>query len=93
MIKRKKFTLWIYKRVFSTRLIDSPVVESSKTRCPGKGIFGNIFRGPMKKYLLVILLVFIFPLTIWGKTPTFVPQRTIALVFTSNVHGEVEPCG
>jgi len=47
----------------------------------------------MKKYLLVTLLALIFPATIWGKAPTFVPQETIALVFSSNVHGELEPCG
>jgi len=47
----------------------------------------------MKRYLLVILLAFIFPVTIWGKTPNVVPQGTIALVFSSNVHGEIEPCG
>ncbi len=47
----------------------------------------------MKKYLLVILLAFIFPGTVWGKTPTLVPQGAIALVFSSNVHGELEPCG
>jgi hypothetical protein len=47
----------------------------------------------MKKYLLIILLIFFFPVTIWGETPTFVPQRTIALVFSSTVHGELEPCG
>jgi hypothetical protein len=47
----------------------------------------------MKKYILVILLIFFFPVTIWGKTPASVPQGTIALVFSSNVHGELEPCG
>jgi len=47
----------------------------------------------MKKYFLVTLLVFIFPVTIWGKTPAFVPKETITLVFSSNVHGELEPCG
>jgi hypothetical protein len=47
----------------------------------------------MKKYFLVILLAFLFPVTIWGKTPTFVPQETVSLVFSSNVHGELEPCG
>jgi len=47
----------------------------------------------MKKYFLVILLSFMFPLTIWGETPTFVPERTISLVFSSNVYGELEPCG
>ncbi len=47
----------------------------------------------MKKFFLLILLVFFFPSTIWGKTPAFIPQRTIGLVFSSNVHGELEPCG
>jgi hypothetical protein len=55
---------------------------------------GDFFRGRiMKKYLLVLLLAFLFPVPIWGKTPAFVPQGTIALVFSSNVHGEIEPCG
>ena len=55
---------------------------------------GKHFRGRiMKKYLLVTLLTLIFPVAIWGKTPTFVDQETIALVFSSNVHGELEPCG
>ncbi|MBP1720352.1 MAG: hypothetical protein H6Q43_3790 [Deltaproteobacteria bacterium] len=55
---------------------------------------GKIFRGRiMKKYILVTIFALIFPVTIWGKTPTFVPQETIALVFSSNVHGELEPCG
>jgi hypothetical protein len=30
---------------------------------------------------------------LWGKTPTFVPARSVALVFSSTIHGEVEPCG
>jgi hypothetical protein len=48
----------------------------------------------MKKYFWITLLVLIFfPVTGWGKTPTFVPQETISLVFSSNVHGELEPCG
>ena len=47
----------------------------------------------MKKYFLVTLLAFLFPATIWAKTLTFVPQETIALVFSSNLHGELEPCG
>ena len=48
----------------------------------------------MKKYLLPLLFVFLFcPASTWGKPPAFTPKRTIALVFSSNVHGEVEPCG
>ncbi len=47
----------------------------------------------MKKYLLLILFFFIVPLPVMGKIPTFIPERTIALVFSSNVSGELEPCG
>jgi hypothetical protein len=47
----------------------------------------------MKKFILVILLISFFPVIIWGKAPASVPQETIALVFSSNVHGELEPCG
>jgi len=47
----------------------------------------------MKKYPWVILLAFLLPVTTWGKIPTVVPQETIALVFSSNIHGELEPCG
>ena len=54
----------------------------------------TFFRGRvMKKYLLLTLLAFLFPAAIWAKTPTIVPQEAIALVFSSNVHGELEPCG
>jgi len=47
----------------------------------------------MKKLLLGILLLLIFPPSLWGKAPTFTPGQTLALVFSSNIHGEVEPCG
>ena len=47
----------------------------------------------MKEFLLVILLVFILPIPIWAQTPTFVPRESIAVVFSSTVQGEVEPCG
>jgi hypothetical protein len=47
----------------------------------------------MKKYLLVTLLAFLFPAAIWAQTLTLVPQETISLVFSSTVHGELEPCG
>jgi len=38
----------------------------------------------MKKYFLVILLAFIFPVTLGVEIPTFAPQETVALVFSSN---------
>ena len=47
----------------------------------------------MKKLLLGILLLMVSPPFLWGKTPTFIPAQTVALVFSSNIHGEVEPCG
>jgi len=28
-----------------------------------------------------------------GEGPTLGPGQTVALVFSSNIHGEVEPCG
>jgi hypothetical protein len=62
----------------------------------GFGQQGEKFQGGriMKKYFWITLLALIFfPVTGWGKTPTFNPQETISLVFSSNVHGELEPCG
>lgn len=47
----------------------------------------------MRKFLLGILLLLICPPSLWGKAPTFTSAQTVALVFSSNIHGEVEPCG
>lgn len=47
----------------------------------------------MKKYLLGILMILIFPVSLWGQSQAFEPDRAVALVFSSNVHGEIEPCG
>lgn len=47
----------------------------------------------LRKYIPGILLILIFPLPLWGQTPEFDPNRSITLVFSSNVYGEVEPCG
>jgi hypothetical protein len=60
-----------------------------------EGSFGNLLpvRCFMRKFLLGISLFLMFPTYLWGKDPTFVPAQTVALVFSSNVHGEVEPCG
>ncbi len=47
----------------------------------------------LKKSLLGILLICVFPFSLWGQGPSFDPARTTVLVFSSNVFGEVEPCG
>jgi hypothetical protein len=47
----------------------------------------------MRKFLPGILLFLIFPPPLFGKAPSFTPTQTVALVFSSNIHGEVEPCG
>ena len=45
----------------------------------------------MRKFLLGILPLLIFPTYLWGKTPSFIPAQSVALVFSSNVHGEAIP--
>jgi len=47
----------------------------------------------VQKFLLATLLILVFPLSLWGQIPAFDPNRSIALVFSSSVSGEVEPCG
>ena len=47
----------------------------------------------MQRYLLAALLVLILPLSLWGQTTTFDANRSNALVFSSSVSGEIEPCG
>ncbi len=54
---------------------------------------GKDSRCIMKRYVLAILLALMLPGATWGKTPDFVPRESIALVFSSTVHGELEPCG
>ncbi len=49
--------------------------------------------GIMKKYVLAIFLAVMFPGAAWGEIPPSVPRESIALVFSSTVHGELEPCG
>ncbi len=45
--------------------------------------------------LLGIALLLGFSTYLWGKTspPTFIPAKTVAVVFSSTIQGEVEPCG
>ena len=47
----------------------------------------------MKILLLAILMVTTFPLPLWGQPPTVKPGQGVSLVFSSNVQGEIEPCG
>jgi len=47
----------------------------------------------MKKSLLAILLILALPSLLWGKSSILKLDQSISLVFSSTVHGEVEPCG
>lgn len=47
----------------------------------------------MKNLLLGILIILTFPLLLWGQAPTLKPDQGVSLVFSSNILGEVEPCG
>ncbi len=47
----------------------------------------------MKNLLLGILIILTFPLPLWGQPPTLKPGEGVAVVFSSNIQGEVEPCG
>jgi hypothetical protein len=47
----------------------------------------------MKKCLLAIFLVFLFPLCLWGQPPDPSPEQIITIILSSNVQGEIEPCG
>ena len=46
----------------------------------------------MKK-LLVIAILFFMPFSVWSSSPEVKPERTVTLIFSSNVYGEIEPCG
>jgi hypothetical protein len=46
----------------------------------------------MKRYLLAVLIC-VLPLAAWGQPPGVKPDQMITLVFSSNVYGEIEPCG
>ena len=46
----------------------------------------------MKKWLVAAFLVLI-PFPVWGSAPEVKPERVVTLLFSSNVYGEVEPCG
>ena len=46
----------------------------------------------MKK-LLVFAFLFLVPFSVWSSSPEVKPERIITLIFSSNVYGEIEPCG
>jgi len=47
----------------------------------------------MKNLFLGIVLILTFPVSLWGQAPTLKPDQGVSLVFSSNIQGEVEPCG
>ncbi|MGA2956695.1 MAG: hypothetical protein ABSF48_13370 [Thermodesulfobacteriota bacterium] len=47
----------------------------------------------MKNLLLGILLILTFAAPLWGQAPSLKPDQGVSLVFSSNIQGEVEPCG
>ena len=48
---------------------------------------------PIKKVLIGILMLCFFPSLLQGQSPSLPLEHPITLVFSSNVHGEFEPCG
>lgn len=49
----------------------------------------------MRSLLLGILMIMAIPPSLWGQ-PAPAPAKSrhaLSLVFSSNLHGEVEPCG
>ncbi len=47
----------------------------------------------MKKFLIPVFLgMLILPLPARGEAPDFNPN-SVAVIFSSNVQGEIEPCG
>ena len=46
----------------------------------------------MKK-LLVIAILLLLPFSVWSSSPEVKPDRIVTLIFSSNVYGEIEPCG
>ena len=46
----------------------------------------------MKKWLMTLFLVFV-PFSVWSSPPEVKPDRVVTLIFSSNVYGEIEPCG
>jgi hypothetical protein len=47
----------------------------------------------MGKKLAIILVVIFSPIFVWGQTPDLTSESLFTLIFSSNVYGEIEPCG
>ncbi len=47
----------------------------------------------MKSLLLGILMIIAIPLPLQGQSATGKSDHALSVVFSSNLNGEVEPCG
>ncbi len=47
----------------------------------------------MKSLLLGILMIIAIPLPLQGQSATDESDHSLSVVFSSNLNGEVEPCG
>jgi hypothetical protein len=47
----------------------------------------------MRKTLGILLVLTLFSFDAAGQTPVPKPEQVISILFSSNVQGEVEPCG
>jgi len=41
----------------------------------------------------IFIIIILYPLLSWGQPPSQKGERGGSLVFSSNVYGEIEPCG
>jgi len=46
----------------------------------------------MKKCLIAAFLVFV-PFPVWSSPPDVRPEQIVTLILSSNVYGEIDPCG
>jgi len=46
----------------------------------------------MKRYLVFFFLCLI-PFSSWGQTYSPKPEEVVTLIISSNISGEIEPCG
>jgi len=47
----------------------------------------------LRKIFGFFLFIFLFPTAGWPQAPGGGPVKELAIAFSANVHGEVEPCG
>jgi len=47
----------------------------------------------LPKVFGMFLLIFLLPISGWPQMPAATPGKPLSIVFSANVHGEVEPCG